>query len=426
MYHANRERLVEWQKAFYADPSGVRLHLGCGKEVYDGWRNFDAFTTDPGVEYGDFRKPLDFDDNSVDVISCHHALEHIPHSEIEGVLREFVRVLKPGGLLDFAMPDLDISAKDFLNEDNWARKWSLNGRLGALYGGQFAPGMIHMGGLSLRRATEIVINLGCEIVDSFQYDANGTCTAFWILCRKGEAPLVHPTILERDVVMGTFTNRTTYLPGLLDSVRKFLPHIQLEIVMQNAPINVNMLALMERFRSTNKRYWLFLDDDIQFLDDRVVDNTIRRMIENDWALAGVYSTFIPESVDEDYAKWIARLPAPPVRDVTFVPGYFMLADSEKIGHINPDMNLPDGNTSVDTTYCVDVIAQGHNIGIADSVVYHTRKEGSWVNPDVIEPTNQYHFRRWGQFYFQVAKYCGNVIEWEEQRVAQNQVSDERE
>ena len=419
MYNANRDRLVAWQRDFYTDPTGVRLHLGCGYEVYRGWHNMDAFTWNQveGVDYGNIEDPLEYADNSVDVISCHHVLEHIPHSKIEGVLKEFVRVLKPGGLLDFAMPDIEISAQNFVNDRDWANKWSLDGSLGAIYGGQFADGMVHQGGLSLQRATEIVEALGCEIVESFHYNANGTSLAFWILCRKGKAPLVHPTILESDVVMGTFTHRTTYLPGLLDSARTFLPHVQLEIVMQNAPINVNMMELLRRFRTTNKRYWLFLDDDIQFLDDRIIENTIQCMIRNDWSLAGVYSTFLPEIIGDDYGRWLARLPKPAVRDVTFVPGYFMLADSHKIGHINPDMNLPDGNTSVDTTYCADVLAQGHNIGIADSIVYHVRKEGSWVNQAVIEPTNQYHMKRWGPFYFSVAKYCGNVIEWEEARVA---------
>lgn len=426
MLEENRDRLVMWQRDFYADATGLRVHLGCGTEVYPGWINLDSETwrNTVGVDQGDLRDLNRFADSTVDVISCHHALEHIPGVDIIPTLQEWARVLKVGGVLDLAMPDIELTAKAFLANPSHENKWSYSGSLGAIYGGQFAPGMIHQGGASLSWMRDVLIELGFSIEQAFNYNANGTSEAFWILARKGERRLVHPTVLEQDVVMGTFTHRTTYLPMLLDSVRQHLPHIPFELVINNAPINANMTELLRRFRDTGKRYWLFLDDDIAFLDDRIIHNAVLNMIQNDWSLVGVHSTFEPDALESDYAKYKARIQAPGTRDVTFVTGYFMLADSHKIGHILPDMRLPDGNTSVDTSYSVAALSQGHRCGISNDLVYHVRKKGSWVNQDVIEPTNQYHYARWGPFYFQNAVYCGNVIEWQEAWKAQQEAQGE--
>lgn len=44
-------------------------------------------------------------DNSVDRLYCSHVLEHFGHRETLDVLKEWVRVLKPGGILQVAVPD---------------------------------------------------------------------------------------------------------------------------------------------------------------------------------------------------------------------------------------------------------------------------------------------------------------------------------
>src|SRR5437879_3932828 len=45
----------------------------------------------------DCKKPLKFDNNSVDHILCSHFLEHLYADEALAVIREFYRVLKAGG-----------------------------------------------------------------------------------------------------------------------------------------------------------------------------------------------------------------------------------------------------------------------------------------------------------------------------------------
>ena len=82
-------------------------------------------------------------------------------------------------------------------------------------------------------------------------------------------------ILEKDVVMGVFTHRVDYLSSLISSIKEFLPDIQFIVKISDGSINENMEKLRQDFLCTNKRFWVFLDDDIQFLDSNIIKNAVR-------------------------------------------------------------------------------------------------------------------------------------------------------
>ncbi len=198
-------------------------------------------------------------------------------------------------------------------------------------------------------------------------------------------------ILENDLVMGTFTHRTDYLPGLLNSVKKHLPHVPFIVQIADLPINRNFEELSRKFKETGKRYWLFLDDDIEFVSSDTLKVALKTMMRGRYAMVGCYSIFDtlyrvqPEELQE--------------REIPWMPGYFQLVDSHMVGHIGADLDLPDPNTSIDTSYSVAIRADGFKIGMAPTYVYHTYKPGSWIKEEVIEPTNRYLMEKWGQFYF---------------------------
>ena len=87
----------------------VRLNLGAGDSPLADWTNLDG-------RHGDVIYPLGtaFPDGSVDEIRASHVLEHFPHAETAAVLKDWVRALKPGGLLRLAVPDLRIVAEQYL------------------------------------------------------------------------------------------------------------------------------------------------------------------------------------------------------------------------------------------------------------------------------------------------------------------------
>jgi predicted SAM-dependent methyltransferase len=89
-------------------PNGeLRLHLGCGKIDHPGFVNIDALPR-RNVHYVQAVDRLGrFRDNSVDLVYACHVLEHFSHLQVPAVLKEWGRVLKPGGKLCLSVPDFD-------------------------------------------------------------------------------------------------------------------------------------------------------------------------------------------------------------------------------------------------------------------------------------------------------------------------------
>lgn len=84
----------------------MKLHLGCGPHVFQGWDNLDLLDH-PGVIKHDLTQPLPYVDNSVDFAFSEHFLEHLTRKQGLAFLKEVRRVLKPGGVFRLVMPDLD-------------------------------------------------------------------------------------------------------------------------------------------------------------------------------------------------------------------------------------------------------------------------------------------------------------------------------
>jgi hypothetical protein len=85
----------------------LRLNLGSGDRHLDGYVNLDH-------KGGDEVYPLHSGTGSVDEVRASHILEHFSHTQIGRVLDEWVRVLKPGGVLKVAVPDFELIARAYL------------------------------------------------------------------------------------------------------------------------------------------------------------------------------------------------------------------------------------------------------------------------------------------------------------------------
>src|SRR5215831_6253473 len=86
----------------------MKLDLGAGDISPPGFKPL-------GHPHGSEIYPLDaFADNSVEEIRASHCLEHFSHRQTLDVLKEWVRVLKPGGLLRIAVPDFAKIAENYL------------------------------------------------------------------------------------------------------------------------------------------------------------------------------------------------------------------------------------------------------------------------------------------------------------------------
>jgi len=217
-----------------------------------------------------------------------------------------------------------------------------------------------------------------------------------------------------DVVFGTFTHRVDNLPRLLSSLKKFHPDIPFVLQHADHPILENFEFLRKSFAATNKRFWVFLDDDIEFIQP-VLNACLISMMKNRWAMVGVYSTYDPEY---DFKDVLVE------KESGWLPGYFQMVDSTKVGHVQPDFNLPDHCTAIDTSYSVTIKSLGYKIGIAPVVVYHQYKTNNFAKPDVIKVTNEYLTKKWGRFYFdRCSKFEGIVGKTPEEKANNRPVHD---
>jgi len=133
----------------------MKLNLGCGPQVVEGWINVDyalgarLATTpvlgatvralglfnmrwDPRIHIHDLTKPLPWADGTADVCYTSHTVEHMSRDEGRHLVSEAYRVLRPGGVLRVVVPDLhdvvDRYAGGRLPAENFVEE------LGVLYG----------------------------------------------------------------------------------------------------------------------------------------------------------------------------------------------------------------------------------------------------------------------------------------------------
>ncbi|MDD2767308.1 MAG: methyltransferase domain-containing protein [Methylococcus sp.] len=97
-----------------ADPT--RLNLGCGDKVLTGYLNFDVAASRDGKKPDiicDLRT-LPIEDDSADEVLSVHVVEHFWRWEVQDVLREWIRVLKPGGTMIVECPNLMAACQEII------------------------------------------------------------------------------------------------------------------------------------------------------------------------------------------------------------------------------------------------------------------------------------------------------------------------
>jgi predicted SAM-dependent methyltransferase len=107
----------------------TRLHLGCGRIRLPDYINVDI-QPGPAVDRVADLRALPWEDASVDVVYSCAAIEHFGRREWIGVLKEWARVLKPGGLLRLSTADFEAAIERYRDARN------LQELLGLLVGGQ--------------------------------------------------------------------------------------------------------------------------------------------------------------------------------------------------------------------------------------------------------------------------------------------------
>lgn len=126
----------------------LRLHLGCHQNVVPGWENIDkspnvylsrvprlrralvgarilneaqdSFVFPRGVIRADVLDGLPYPDGSAQYVYSSHMIEHVSRWQALELVRECFRVLRTGGVLRIATPDLAQWVREYLDGDSRA------------------------------------------------------------------------------------------------------------------------------------------------------------------------------------------------------------------------------------------------------------------------------------------------------------------
>jgi SAM-dependent methyltransferase len=129
----------------------------------------------------DVRAPFPIPDNSIDVFQSEDVFEHIPYSELQPVIEEIYRVLKPGGIFRLSVPDYRCSI---------LRDRSLKNGDGEILfdpggGGDFVDGVVINGGHVWFPTYEMVQFL----MDQSSFARRGTITFLHYTLASGDSVL---------------------------------------------------------------------------------------------------------------------------------------------------------------------------------------------------------------------------------------------
>jgi predicted SAM-dependent methyltransferase len=107
---------------------GLKLNLGCWRRDIPGFVNVDLCDM-PHIHHKTSIDSLPMiEDGSCELVYASHSLEYFDRQEAAGVLKEWRRVLEPGGALRVAVPDFDALIEVY------KRSGELGLVLGPLYG----------------------------------------------------------------------------------------------------------------------------------------------------------------------------------------------------------------------------------------------------------------------------------------------------
>jgi FkbM family methyltransferase len=106
----------------------IKLNVGSGGIDWPGYLSVDKYDKRAQILM-DITK-LDFEDGTVDEILASHVFEHLNPYHALDILKDWLRVLKPGGKLAMEMPDLERMCKSFVTASTGERYGIAN----AIYG----------------------------------------------------------------------------------------------------------------------------------------------------------------------------------------------------------------------------------------------------------------------------------------------------
>lgn len=133
------------------------LHFGCGMIDDHRFINVDALPL-PHVHYVTRSPKLRrIRSSSLEGFYACHVLEHFPHQQVDEILRQWVRLLRPGGWMRIAVPDFERIVADYESEGRRVESIVFD-----LMGSQNYPGAAHLAIFNRERLFRALDRAGLE------------------------------------------------------------------------------------------------------------------------------------------------------------------------------------------------------------------------------------------------------------------------
>lgn len=167
----------------------MKLHLGCGQRYLEGYINIDFPASKHTIQdksVADIQTDitqLSYPVSSIDEVRLHHVFEHFPRQIACGLLATWMLWLKSGGILRIEVPDFQRTSLIILNPFTSHRSKAV--ALRHIFGSHEAPWGVHCEGWTINRLTELLKEMGFEILNTKKNSWKGTHN-FEIIARKNE------------------------------------------------------------------------------------------------------------------------------------------------------------------------------------------------------------------------------------------------
>lgn len=116
----------------------MKVHLGCGDVIFDGFINVDPYSAKAQVKMTAQEYMKGLPNNSLDRVEWYHVIEHMHRNEAKEVVRLVFSKLKSGGVFVTECPNFRRTVEEYLAGHK--------SRLNNVYGHQRYPGDQHCWG----------------------------------------------------------------------------------------------------------------------------------------------------------------------------------------------------------------------------------------------------------------------------------------
>jgi len=140
-----------------------RLYLGCGNKYIENFVNIDIMKESKADIIADVKFLKEFDINSIDLIYSCHMIEHISRHEYKNVLKRWYDIIKKGGKIRLALPDLFALSKYYIENGN------IDDVRGCMFGGQKNKYDYHYFGHDFNSLKKDLENIGFTNIKLFDW-----------------------------------------------------------------------------------------------------------------------------------------------------------------------------------------------------------------------------------------------------------------